>query len=154
MRRSLTRRRRASAYCFNAATVVGCSGTRRDFRNFVLRTVSDAADRSTSVEVSASASEIRNPVLASSPNKVAYVQGRNTLATLFHRADSTELQTEAHAYAGLKASVEGRREEALTHLRWVEEKGNRAFVEHKLARGELKRLGGGGSTPTAQGDAR
>ena len=85
---------------------------------------------------------------------VAYVQGRNTLATLFHRADSTELQTEAHAYAGLKASVEGRREEALTHLRWVEEKGNRAFVEHKLARGELKRLGGGGSTPTAQGDAR
>jgi hypothetical protein len=50
--------------------VVGWSGTSRDLRNFVFRTVSDASGRSTSVGLSASASEIRNPVLASNPNKV------------------------------------------------------------------------------------
>ena len=60
-----------------AATVVGWSGTRRDFRNFVWRTVREAAGRSTSVGVSASASEIRSPVLASNPNKVPYVCARS-----------------------------------------------------------------------------
>jgi hypothetical protein len=49
----------------------------RDFRNFVWRTVSSAPGRSTSAGVSASASDIRNPVLASNPNNVAYVRARS-----------------------------------------------------------------------------
>ncbi len=84
---------------------------------------------------------------------VGFLQGRLTAAKLLDRADSNEMLTEAHAYVGVKASVEGRRDEAMTHLTWVEKQGNRAFVEHKLARGELKRLREGAPT-AAQVDAK
>lgn len=84
---------------------------------------------------------------------VGFLQGRLTAAKLLDRADSNEMLTEAHAYVGVKASVEGRLDEAMTHLTWVEKQGNRAFVEHKLARGELKRLREGAPT-AAQVDAK
>jgi hypothetical protein len=48
--------------------------------------------------------------------------------------------TEAHAYAGILASIAGRREEAMKHLEWVKEKGRKDFREHTFALGELRRL--------------
>jgi hypothetical protein len=49
--------------------------------------------------------------------------------------------TEAQAYIGMDLVVSGHQEEALPHLRWVSENGNRTFIEYILARMELGRQG-------------
>jgi tetratricopeptide (TPR) repeat protein len=84
---------------------------------------------------------------------VGVLQNRVPTPKLLERADSEELKMEAHTYIGLKASVEGRHQEALTYLAPVEEKARRASAEYKLARGELKRLRSLAAAP-AEGHAR
>ncbi len=51
------------------------------------------------------------------------------------------LLTEAHAYSGVLASIQGRRDDALRHLQWVKDRGRKDFREYPLAIGELRRLG-------------
>ncbi|HUR34729.1 MAG TPA: tetratricopeptide repeat protein [Vicinamibacterales bacterium] len=59
---------------------------------------------------------------------------------LLGRAEGNGQQTEAHAYIGIKAATEGRRDEALQHLQWVKDNGSRTYVEYAVAVAELKRL--------------
>jgi tetratricopeptide (TPR) repeat protein len=56
-------------------------------------------------------------------------------------ATDKDKQTEAHAYVGLKLALEGKKDEAVRHLEWVKENGNRDFVEYPLSLAELGRLG-------------
>ena len=51
-----------------------------------------------------------------------------------------ELLTEAHAYIGIKANIDGDLATALPHLQWVKEKGRREYTEYGLALGELDRI--------------
>ena len=60
--------------------------------------------------------------------------------SFLERARGRGQQTEAHAYVGIKAAIDGHREEAVQHLQWVEEQGNRLFIEYNLAVAELKRI--------------
>ena len=72
---------------------------------------------------------------------VQYLRGRTTDAELLKRARSMELLTEAYAYVGVKASIEGRTGEAVRRLQWVEAKGDQSLVEYQIAIRELRRLG-------------
>jgi hypothetical protein len=62
---------------------------------------------------------------------------------LVSRAKDDGQRTEAHAYVGIKAAVDGKKDDALVHLRWVKEKGRKGYVEYDWALDELKRLEGG-----------
>ena len=75
---------------------------------------------------------------------VAFVQGKLTDAALVAAAKGDGELTEAHAYAGIKASIDGERDKATTHLTWVKTSGVKSFVEYRYALGELKRLAGSG----------
>jgi tetratricopeptide (TPR) repeat protein len=78
---------------------------------------------------------------------VAFLQGKTTDDALVASAKGEGELTEAHAYAGIKASIDGDRARATTHLTWVKTSGVRSFVEYKYALGELKRLAGSESKP-------
>ena len=71
----------------------------------------------------------------------AMMRGTMTADALIGKAgrDTGQL-TEAHAYAGILASIAGRREDALKHLEWVKQKGRKDFREYTFALGELRRL--------------
>ena len=87
--------------------------------------------------------EIERHVDASSwpASIVALLRGTMAAQALVAKAGrDSGLLTEAHAYAGMLASIAGRREEALAHLEWVKTKGRRDFREYAFALGELKRL--------------
>ena len=71
---------------------------------------------------------------------IDFLQDRSTAAAFLERADTDGEKTEAHAYIGLRAAIDGRTDEAVRHLRWVRERGARTCVECALAKGELKRL--------------
>lgn len=71
---------------------------------------------------------------------VSFLQQQLPARELIARADSDRERTEARAYVGLVASAEGRRDEALEHLRWVTEEGQRTLVEYRWAVAELARL--------------
>ena len=69
-----------------------------------------------------------------------YLNHTVSLPELLDQAKSNDQQTEAHAYAGLEFSMQGDRDAALEHLRWVRDKGNRNFVEYGMALAEIARL--------------
>jgi tetratricopeptide (TPR) repeat protein len=71
---------------------------------------------------------------------LGFLAGTLTGAELVAKAGDNDKLTEAHAYVGLTASHGGRHEEAIAHLTWVKEKGNRGFYEYPLAVAELARL--------------
>jgi tetratricopeptide (TPR) repeat protein len=71
---------------------------------------------------------------------VEYLRGRVTVEKFLKKADPEELLTEAHAYIGIKAHLDGDRPTALQHLQWVKDKGRRDYVEYRLALGELDRM--------------
>ncbi len=48
--------------------------------------------------------------------------------------------TEAHAYIGIKAHLDGDLRSAYQHLEWVRDKGVRSYTEYRLALGELDRM--------------
>src|SRR5262249_8495591 len=48
-------------------------------------------------------------------------------------------KTEAQTYIGLDHALSGRREEALSHLQWVKENGQKGFAEYAFAIAELRR---------------
>lgn len=76
--------------------------------------------------------------------------------TLLDSAKHDGEVTEARVYAGLKAAVDGRIDEAVAHLQWAKEKGRRDYRhEYRLALLELIRLTppppapGGPNTPSS-----
>ena len=71
---------------------------------------------------------------------VRFFQNQLPARDLISRADSDRERTEARAYVGLLASAEGRRDEALGHLQWVQAEGDRTMVEYRWAVAELGRL--------------
>jgi tetratricopeptide (TPR) repeat protein len=71
---------------------------------------------------------------------VEYLRGHLTVDAFLKKADPEALLTEAHAYIGIKAHIEGDRATALQHLQWVRDKGRRDYTEYGLALGELDRL--------------
>jgi len=55
--------------------------------------------------------------------------------------------TEAHGYIGMDLMLKDQRDEALSHFKWVRDRGNKTFVEYILAVIELNRLEGGNPRP-------
>ena len=71
---------------------------------------------------------------------VEYLRGRLSVGAFLKKASPEELLTEAHAYIGIKAHIDGDRATALQHLQWVKEKGRHDYTEYDLALGELDRI--------------
>ena len=71
---------------------------------------------------------------------IRYLKREINLEQLLTPAKNNDERTEARAYAGLDLLLSGSKDQALEHFRWVEEYGNREFVEYKLAVAELKKL--------------
>ena len=78
---------------------------------------------------------------------VAFFRGELTGDALVARAGDDGQRTEAHAYAGIRAHIEGDRAAAQRHLAWVRTSGRRDFIEYGYALGELRRLARAASTP-------
>jgi lipoprotein NlpI len=71
---------------------------------------------------------------------IRYLRGEITADALLATATDNDQRTEARAYAGLHLALSGQRNEALPHLRWVKDNGNKRFIEYILAVRELDRL--------------
>lgn len=71
---------------------------------------------------------------------IRYLQRQITAQELLAQAKDNDQRTEAHAYLGLDLSLNGLREEALPHLHWVRDHGNKDFVEYPLALAEIGRI--------------
>ena len=71
---------------------------------------------------------------------IRYLQHKVTEQDVLALATDYEKLTEAHAYIGLDLSLNGMREEALVHLQWVRENGDKNLVEYPLAITEIRRL--------------
>lgn len=63
-----------------------------------------------------------------------------TLASKARSLMAVILFTLALVDIGLALSLAGERQEALKHLQWVKDNGNKSFVEYPAALTELKRL--------------
>jgi tetratricopeptide (TPR) repeat protein len=71
---------------------------------------------------------------------VEYLGGRLSADAFLKKASPEDLLTEAHAYIGIKAHIDGDQATALQHLQWVKEKGRRDYTEYGLALAELDRI--------------
>jgi tetratricopeptide (TPR) repeat protein len=71
---------------------------------------------------------------------LAFLNGGLGATVFIARAKDNGQRTEAHAYVGLMASIDGRDAEALLHLQWVMDRGSRNYYQYSLARDELARL--------------
>ena len=71
---------------------------------------------------------------------VRYFLRESSLQELLEAATDNDKRTEAHAYAGMELSLSGKRDEALTHLKWVSENGNKGFIEYTFAASEQERI--------------
>jgi len=72
---------------------------------------------------------------------LSYMQRSLTADELLSRAKDDGERTEAHAYVGFDLVDAGKRQEAIVHLTWVKDRGERNYVEYAMAIAELKRLG-------------
>lgn len=73
-------------------------------------------------------------------NVVAFLRGEIGGDALVSRAKDDGQRTEAHAYAGIKAHIDGDAARARTHLTWVQTSGRQEYYEYGYALGELRRL--------------
>jgi tetratricopeptide (TPR) repeat protein len=69
-----------------------------------------------------------------------YILKEDSAQELLKAATDNDKRTEAHAYIGIELSLSGKPDEALIHLKWVKENGNKGFVETTFANNELSRL--------------
>jgi hypothetical protein len=69
-----------------------------------------------------------------------FALGRITAATLLGAAKTNARATEARAYVGLRWLFDGRRADAMPHLNWVRDRGDRNYVEYQMVTEVLKRL--------------
>jgi lipoprotein NlpI len=72
---------------------------------------------------------------------VRHLLGELSMQALLNQATNDDKKTEAQAYAGINLSLSGKRDEALAHLRWVKDNGNKGFIEYALAAAEFNRMG-------------
>lgn len=70
----------------------------------------------------------------------SFLRREITPSAFLSRARGLGEETEAHTYIGLLASIGNNRQDALVHLRWVRERGDRSYTEYDLAVAELARL--------------
>jgi tetratricopeptide (TPR) repeat protein len=70
----------------------------------------------------------------------AYLKGELAADAFIKKAPKEELLTEAHAYIGIKAHIDGDRATAVRHLQWVKDNGRRDYTEYGLSLGELDRI--------------
>ncbi len=89
--------------------------------------------------------QVRGHVPAASwqASVASFLEGTLAANALMSQASSSGLLTEAHAYIGIKASIDGDSAAALQHLEWVRDKGVRSYTEYGLALGELDRIAWG-----------
>ena len=71
---------------------------------------------------------------------IKYLRGEIDEPKLLAAAIDTSKMTEARCYLALDLEQKGRRDEALTHFRWVKESGVPTFYEYYIAIAELDRL--------------
>ena len=71
---------------------------------------------------------------------LAYLRKEISKEALLSAATDNDKMTEARTYMGLALSATGERQEALKHLQWVKDNGNKSFVEFPAALTELRRL--------------
>jgi lipoprotein NlpI len=69
-----------------------------------------------------------------------FLAGKLTADALLAKASPDPLLTEAHAYIGIKAHIDGDLATAKKHLEWVRDKGRHDYTEYRLALGELDRM--------------
>ena len=69
-----------------------------------------------------------------------YLRGEINETRLLSAATDDDKPTEVQCYPGLDMLLKGRPESAITHFRWVKERGNPEFNEYPIALAELKRL--------------
>lgn len=70
---------------------------------------------------------------------VRYAKGEITAEQLIAQtANNNDKLTEAHAYIGIDLSLKGNFTEALKHLNWVKENGNKNFYEYGFALAEIQ----------------
>jgi tetratricopeptide (TPR) repeat protein len=69
-----------------------------------------------------------------------YLRREITDAQLFSSASGNKAMVEARSYVGLDQSLSGKRDAALTNLRWVAAKADRRTFEYTLALAETRRL--------------
>lgn len=72
---------------------------------------------------------------------VRYLLRELSSQELLTQAVDDDKRTEARAYTGIDLSLAGKRDEALAHLRWVKDNGNKGFIEYALAAAEFNRMG-------------
>jgi lipoprotein NlpI len=80
---------------------------------------------------------------------VGFLEGKLTGDALIAKAKGDGQLTEAHAYAGIVASIDGDVVTARRHLEWVITSGRKEYTEYRLAVGELKRLDRATAAPAA-----
>jgi tetratricopeptide (TPR) repeat protein len=73
-------------------------------------------------------------------NVLDFFQGKLPGDEFLRRAKTDGERTEAHTYIGFHEGFAGRRDEALSHFRWVRDRGDKTFFEYRLAIAELARL--------------
>ena len=71
---------------------------------------------------------------------VGFLEGKLTGDALIAKAKGDGQLTEARAYVGIAASIDGDIATATRHLEWVKASGRKDYTEYRLAIGELKRL--------------
>ncbi|MCI0391465.1 MAG: tetratricopeptide repeat protein [Acidobacteria bacterium] len=71
---------------------------------------------------------------------IKYLKREITAQQLISSAKDNDQLTEANAYIGMDLSLNGDRNQAITHLQWVKEKGNPSLAECEMAWGEMKRI--------------
>ena len=71
---------------------------------------------------------------------IAFLSGKTTAEALLAAAKDNGEQTEAHAYIGIQAAMSGHRDEALEHLGWVRDHGDKGFSEFTQSLATLRRL--------------
>ncbi len=69
-----------------------------------------------------------------------FLDDRVTPVAFLAKAKSDGEKTEAHAYIGFRAEIDGRKDEAITHFQWVTDNGAKNYYEYRMARSALKRL--------------
>ena len=74
------------------------------------------------------------------PGGPAFLRGEIDEVALLKLAVDDGKRTEAHCFLGLDHALNGRKEEAMTHFRWVKDHGTVAFIEYTIALAELERL--------------
>lgn len=73
-------------------------------------------------------------------NIFRYLRNELTTEQLIAKADNNDKLTEAHTYIGMNLSLQKKFNDAVTHLIWVKENGNKKFIEYGFALAELERI--------------